>query len=136
MDNKNIVMNAACTAGVSFVANKLLLGEFGTVNYFGVPMDAALATSVGCGVGSAVSDLTSEYVIRKLGMSNQFMNSSTLLVDVGVCGAASGAVLYLGGLPMQSVPMAIGLGATAKLTGDYLNDKLFSVRNGIIGPLF
>ena len=98
-------------------------------------MPSYFATGLGCGAGSVVSDLTSELVIKKLNISNQLMNVSTLAVQCGVGAVASTGVLYLGGLPAQNMVPAMLLGAGSKLGGDYACTKLFDPKLGLI-PLF
>ena len=133
---KKIAQQAALTGIIAAIATKMVFGEVDNVNYYNFQMSAHWAAALGCAVGSVVSDLTSEMVIKRFAINNQIINSSTLAVSAGTCGAASAAVLYFGGLPAQSVPKGFLLGACAKLGGDYSNDKLFSPINGIVGPIW
>lgn len=135
MDYKKIGMNALCTGIVATVATNLLFGDGGNISYYGMNVPANIATGAGCAVGSVASDMLSEYVIKKLNVSNQIMNGSTMLVKGGVGGLASAGVLYFGGLPSSSIPTALVFGAGAKLGGDYVNEKVFDPRTGFI-PLF
>lgn len=134
--NKKIMLNAVCAGAVAGILTKYAIGEVSDVNYYGVPLSAPMAVSLGCGVGSVVSDLTHDMVIKRLAITNQIMNGATLAVQAGVGGLASASVLYFGGAPMSNMPIAFGVGAVSKLGGDYAQDKLFSPQNGIIGPIF
>lgn len=134
--NKKILLNAACTGVIAGLAVSYLLGEAQEVNYFGMSVPANIASAAGCAVGSIVSDLTSEMVIRRLGLNNQIQNLSIMGVEAGVGGAASAGVLYLGGMPSTGLIGATVIGAASKLGGNYANQKLFDPREGIIGPIF
>lgn len=131
--SKKIALNAVCTAVIAGVATKMVFGEVSNIRYYSFEMPAPVAAALGCAAGSVVSDLTSEMVIKRFAINNQIINSSTLAVQAGVCGAASAGVMYFGGLPTQNLPMAFGLGAASKLSGDYLNYKVFDPVNGIVG---
>jgi hypothetical protein len=135
LDSKKIALNALCTAGVAYVATGMLLGQYQNVNYFGTQMSAPIATGLGCGVGSIVSDLGSKYVIGKLGINDQLMNGSVLATQVGVGALASSVVLYAGGLPSSGIPSALAIGAGSKLGGDYVNQKVFNPVTGFL-PIF
>lgn len=128
-------MNAVCTGVVATVATNLLFGENQSISYYGMSMPSNVAVGVGCAVGSVASDIASDMVIKRLNISNQIMNGSTMAVKAGVGGLASAGVLYFGGLPSGSLPTALVFGAGAKLAGDYLNEKVFDPRTGFI-PLF
>lgn len=132
MDSKKIALNALSTAIVAGLANKFLLGDYDQVIYYGMPMNSSIAVGLGCGVGSVVSDMASEMVIKKLGVSNQVMNGSTLAVQAGVGGLASAGVLYMGGAPFENMPMALAIGAGSKLGGDYVQQKVFDPRTGFL----
>lgn len=135
MTTRDIAFNAICTAAVAGAATYFVFNEYDTVNYFGMSVSSPVAVGVGCGIGSVVSDLTSEYVIKKIGVNDQIVNGSTLAVQAGVGGTASAAALYFGGLPFESIPSAFILGAGSKLGGDYVNKKVFDPITGFI-PLF
>ena len=133
---KTIAINAACTGAVAAGLMYYFLGEVDTVNYFGQSFSAPVAAGLACGVGSIASDLGSEMVIKKLGMTNQFVNSSTALVQASVGGISSSAVLYAGGMPASGLISAVVVGAAAKFGGDYINFKAFDPINGLLGPIF
>ncbi len=137
MDNtaREILLNALCTGIISGIGTYYLLGENDSVNYFGVQVSAVLANSSACAIGSVVSDLSSTYILRKIGMNDQLYNGSVLAVEAGVGGLASSLVLIGGGMPMSALPSAIGLGIGSKMAGNYLNDKVFNPIHGFI-PLF
>lgn len=134
--SKKIALNAVCSGVVASLLTSYMIGEVENVNYYGVNVSAPVAVGAGVAVGSVISDLTSEMVIKRLGMTNQIVNGSTLAVQAGVAGLASSGVLYLGGAPLQNMPVAFGVGLASKLGGDYAQDKLFDPRNGIIGAVF
>ncbi len=134
--NQKIAFNALCTGLVAGVATSYFIGENSNVDYFGMSIGAPYATALGCGVGSVVSDLTSDYVIQKLKINNQMMNGSTLLTKAAVGGGAAASVLYLGGMPPQNISSGFIIGGGSKLGGDYANEMLFSPTKGIIGPIF
>lgn len=136
VNTKKIALNAVCTGIVASIATKFLIGEVETVTYYGMSLPANISVGMGCAVGSVVSDLSSDMIIKRLAVTNQVMNGSTIAIQAGVGGLASGAVLYFGGAPMQNLPVAVGLGAVSKLGGDYIQVKLFDPRDGIIGPIF
>lgn len=135
MDYKKIGLNAVCTGVVAVVATNVLFGSGETVSYYGMSIPSTVATGIACGVGSVASDTLSEMVIKKLNVSNQIMNGSTLAVKGAVGGLASAGVLYFGGMPVSILPTALVFGAGAKLGGDYVNEKVFDARTGFI-PLF
>lgn len=132
MDSKKIALNAVCTAVVAGLANKYLLGDYDQVIYYGMPMNSSIAVGLGCGAGSIISDLTSDMVIKRLGVSNQVMNGSVLATKAGVGALSSAGVLYFGGAPAESMIRAMAIGAGSKLGGDYAYDKVFSPVNGFI----
>lgn len=134
--SKKIAINAVMTGVVAGILTKYYFGDIENVEYFGMSVSAPFASGLGCGVGSVISDLTHELVIKRLGITNQMMNSASLGVQVGIGGVASAGVLYFGGLPVQNVLPAVALGAGSKLAGDYLNYKVFDPRDGILGAVF
>lgn len=134
--NKKIILNFLSTGVVAFAATKIVLGEYENVTYYGMDISAPFATGLGCGVGSVISDLTSEYAIQKLNISNQLMSGSTLAVKAGIGAIASAGVLYGGGLPSESLVTALLVGGGSKLGGDYVSEKLFDPAKGIIGMPF
>lgn len=129
------MLNAALTGAVAALATRIVFGENGNVNYFGYNISAALANGGTCAIGSVVSDLTAQYVIKRLGINDQLMNGSILAVETGICGLSSTALFYFGGLELQDAPIAFAIGAGSKLGGDYLNEKIFDPRTGFL-PLF
>lgn len=133
---KKIAINAALTGIIAGVLTKYYFGDIENVSYFNMEMNAPLATGIGCAMGSVVSDYTSDLLIKRMGLTNQIMNGATMGVNVGLAGFGSGFVLYMGGLPMQNIPQAVILGGASKLSADYANEKLFSVKDGIFGPIF
>lgn len=130
MDSKKIALNAVCTAGVAMLATKYFIGDV-DANFFGMAVSSPIAVGLGCGVGSVVSDLSSDMVIKRLGVSNQVMNGSILATQAGVGALSSALVLKFSGLSMEGMPMALAIGAGSKLGGDYVNDKAFG-RNGFM----
>lgn len=136
VSTKKIVMNSLSTAVVAGLATAFVLGEYDTVSYYGMSLSSPVATGIGCGVGSVISDLTSEMVIKKLMLNNQLVNGSTLAVKAGLGGVASAAVLYGGGVPMSAIGTAFVVGAGSKLGGDYANEKLFDPVKGFISLPF
>jgi len=128
--DKKIMINALCTGVVSGVAVKLLFGEYGTADYFVIPMDVSLATGLATGVGSIASDLGSEMVLKRIGLSDQLYNGSSLFVKAGVCGAVSTATLYMGG--SENIVGPFVLGAGSKMAGDWVYDKVFDIHTGFI----
>ncbi len=135
MSSKKIALNAVCTAAVAGLATKMIFGDVNTVRYYDFAISAPLASASACALGSVASDVFSDQVIKRFAINNQIINSSTMAVQAGVCGAASAGVMYFGGLPTQSLLKAFGLGAVSKLSGDYLNYKITDPVNGIIGPI-
>lgn len=135
VNSKKIMINAVMTGAVAAALTKFYFGDVDYVKYFNMEISAPIATGLGCAVGSVVSDLTSEVIIKRLGVTNQIMNGASMAVNVSVAGASSGIVLYLGGLPVQNMIPSIALGSVSKLGGDYANEKLFSARDGILGPI-
>ncbi len=137
MDNsaRDIVLNSLCTGAVARLATYFIFGENDSVEYFGITVPAVLANATGCAVGSVVSDMTSEFVLRKIGMNNQMLNGSVLAVQAGVGGIASSIILIGGGMPMSALPSAIALGIGSKMAGDWINDRVFNPIDGFI-PLF
>lgn len=136
--SKKIALNALFTGFVGAALGYYVLGEDQNVTYFNMDVPAPVAIGLATAVGSVASDLGSEYVIKRLGMTNQFINSSTALTQSAVCGGATALTLWAGGLPanINSMMTAGLVGTGAKFGGDYANDKLFSPVNGIIGPIF
>ncbi len=51
----------------------------------------------------------SDMVIRKMNISNQIANGSTLVVKASVGGAACAGVLYFGGMPATATSIGTGL---------------------------
>lgn len=128
--DKKIMLSALCTGVVSGVAVKLLFGEYGTADYFGMPLDVSIATGLATGVGSVASDLGSEYVLKKMGLSNQLFNGSSTAVKAGVCGAVSTATLLLAGSENYVGPFILGAGS--KMGGDAVYDRVFDPRTGFM----
>ncbi len=137
MDTKKLLLTAGCTAVVAGLATKMLLGEYDEVKFFNMEVSTPVANGLACGAGSIVSDVSSDLVIRKLNISNQLANGSTFAVKASVGGAASAAVLYLGGIPASAsnIALSFGIGAGAKMAGDYAYDIGFDPVRGFI-PLF
>ena len=135
IDSKKILLNSATTALVAGIATKLIFGNYDTMEIMGTNVNSSIVTGVACGAGSAVSDLSSELVIKKLGVSNQLQNGTTTAVQLGVCGAASSAVLMLAGVPTSSLPATFLLGAGSKAGGGWVYDKVLDPRTGFF-PLF
>ena len=131
MDSKRIGLNALCTAVIAGLATKYLLGEYQNVAYYGQMMPASMANAIGCGVGSVVSDLTSDYVIKKIGANNQVMNGSVMATKIGVGAVSSAGVLYFGGMPGEGIPTALMIGGASKLGGDYAQENVFGARGFI-----
>lgn len=132
---KKVVFNALMTGVIAGALTKYYFGDIDYVKYFNMEISAPVATGLGCAAGSVVSDLTSEMIIKRLGVNNQIMNGATMAVNIGVAGGASGFVLYLGGLPVQNMIPSVALGAASKLAADYIVFKAFDPRDGIIGPI-
>ncbi len=133
--SKRIALSAACTGLVAGIATKMILGETETVKFFNMDFSAPVVVAASCAAGSVVSDLTSEMIIKKIGVTNQIITGSSLAVEAGVCGAAASSVLYFGAnLPARGLITSFAIGAGSKFTGDFVDEKLFSVR-GII-PIF
>ena len=128
---RKIVLNAVATGVVALIATKYLLGEYQNVVYYGMPMSASMANGIGCGFGSVVSDLTSEYVIKNLAITNQMVNGSTMAVKAGVGAVSSAGALYFGGMPSEGIPIALMIGGASKLGGDYLNENIVGSRGFI-----
>lgn len=128
--DKKIIVSAISTGIVSGIAVKLLFGEYGTADYFGIPMDVSLATGIATGIGSVASDLGSEMVLKRMGLNDQLFNGSSLAVKAGVCGAVSSTAMYLGGSDNFVGPFILGAGS--KMGGDWIYEKAFDPRTGFI----
>lgn len=136
MDSKKIMLNALCSGAVGAIATKLIYGGAnGELNFLGVNLPAYAATGVSCSAGSVVSDLTSDMIIKRMGVSSQIMNGANLATQVSVSGGATAAVLWAGGMPASNIPVGFAIGAGSKLGGDYVNQKVFDPKTGFI-PLF
>lgn len=135
MDNKKIALNGLLSGIIAGIATKVIFGQYGSAEYFGMELDNSLITALGVGTGSIISDLTSEYVIKKLNVSNQIQNGSTVAVEVAISGGASSAILWAGGVPISSMPATFILGGGSALAGRYANERIFDGRTGFI-PLF
>lgn len=130
---KKIALNAVAVGVIAGIVNKYLLGGEGTVNYFGMEMGQNIAVGVASGAGSVVSDLTSEYLIKKMGVSNQVMNGSVLATKAGVGALASSSVLWFAGvLPSEMIPISLAVGASAKVLGDTAYEKILDPRSGFL----
>src|SRR4051794_3877133 len=119
--NKKLELNALCTGAIAGGLTSIYFGDNSSVDYYGINMSAPIATGVGCGIGSVVSDMTSEYVIKQLKINDQIMNGASLATKAAVGGAASTAILYFGGLPSESMSTAFLVGSASKIAGDYAN---------------
>ena len=128
---RKIVLNSIATGIVAMVATKYLLGEYQNVVYYGMPMSASMANGIGCASGSLVSDLTSDYVIKNLAITNQMMNGATMATKISIGAVSSAGLLYFGGMPSEGIPTALIIGGASKLGGDYANENIVGSRGFI-----
>lgn len=71
VNTRKIAINAICTSIVASIATKFLIGETESVSYYGMNLPANISVGIGCGVGSIISDLTADMVIKRLSLTNQ-----------------------------------------------------------------
>ena len=133
--NKTILLNAVCAGTIAGLATKYFIGEIEEVKFYGMELNAPVATGVSVGASSVVSDLSADLVIKKLGLNNQIQNASILAVQAGLAGGASAGILYLSGMPASGITTAVAIGAGSKLGGDWAQIKLFDPKNGVIGAI-
>jgi hypothetical protein len=130
---KELLVKAGLSAVIGGVGSSILFGD-SDVNILGMVTKASVFTGAAVGLGSIASDLVSENIIENMDIAQNVKTIEGTLVKVGVCGAASSAVLIANGMPVSNLPQSFLLGSASKLGGDYAEQMLFS-KSGFV-PLF
>jgi hypothetical protein len=130
---KETLLKAGLSGGIALIGSNMLLGN-DSISLFGTSISSSLATGLAVGAGSIASDLVSENLIDSMNLPQNIKTTEEVLLRVGLCGAASSAVMMYMGAPLSGVPIAFATGAGSKLAGDYVDDMFFSKRGMM--PLF
>jgi hypothetical protein len=133
--NRTVAYNAVSSAIVGGLLTRYVMGSTSDINYFGIDLNAPTAVAIAVGASSIVTDYTNEMILKRLGINGQIINASVLATQVGIAGASTTALLYFGSDVQPSIVNSFLLGAGGKLMGDYASNKLFNIRDGIIGSM-
>lgn len=128
-----LLKRAIYSAAVGASAAAFLFGESGeTASLLNMSLSAPIVVGASVGVGSIISDLTSDYVINKMDESGSIKTLENTALKVGISGAATLISLKtLSGIDPSLNTFLVG--ATSKLAGDAVFQGYDNV---LLGMLF
>lgn len=129
---KPVLKRGIYTGLVATAGSYFLLGETLNSNVLGYSVISAVAVGTAAGVGSAASDLLSDYVINRLDQSQGIRTMENNLIKYGISGLGTMGALSLSSKVSPSIE-GFAVGAAFKFAGDAVFQQ---VDANLLGMLF
>jgi hypothetical protein len=124
---------ALLTGAVAAAGSTFLFGEYGTSNVAGIQLPSFVVVGGSAALGSWASDAFSDTVIKMIPQNANWASAESLVVRLGLAGATTAGALKFGaGLPNGNIPLAIGLGAASKASGEWLSANVVKVGTNLL----
>ncbi len=127
---KKGAIKAAVTGGILAAASRVMYGG-GQTTLFGVNVPQEITMFAAGAAGSAISDMTKDWVLANIPGNANYVGLESGLVNAGLVAGGAVGVLALGSNVGSENYMRIGaLGAASGVAADYVANNLLSGTSG------
>lgn len=127
---KKGAIKAAVTGGLLAASTRILYGG-GNLNLLGASVPQEIVMFAAGAAGSAVSDMTKDWVLANIPGNMNYVGLESGLVNAGLVAGGAVAVLAIGSDVRSDMYMKVGaLGAASGVAADYVTNNLLSGAGG------